>query len=338
MTATAQQHQATGSPRPAPAPAAAPGLPKPKPDPRYLALRNFALSMSVFNVFGYTVLGFEQPWLWPILSVLIAYADDMGFEMIRSWAYQREPRFRGNGLRGVYEFLLPAHITALAVTMLTYANNQYWPVAFGVLVGVGAKHVLQAPVYGKMRHFMNPSNLGITAVLLCFPSWASIAPPYEFTENANSYFRFMIPIIILTAGTVLNTMLTKKVPLILGWMGAFAIQAFVRHWIWDVSLWSALSLMTSVAFILFTNYMVTDPGTTPVRGRNQFMFGSSVAFVYGILMVFQVVYTLFFAVCIVCLARGLGWWAVHWLKAARERRAAGTMAEPVPDAAEVVAA
>ena len=30
-------------------------------DPRYLALRNFAISMSVFNVLGYAVLGFEQP-------------------------------------------------------------------------------------------------------------------------------------------------------------------------------------------------------------------------------------------------------------------------------------
>ena len=39
-------------------------------DPRYLALRNFAISMSVFNVLGYTVLGFEQPWAWPIFALL----------------------------------------------------------------------------------------------------------------------------------------------------------------------------------------------------------------------------------------------------------------------------
>ena len=295
---------------------------KAKRDPRYLALRNFAMSMSAFNIFGYTLLGFEQPWLWPILAVIVAYATEITFEVISAWAYKRPIGFLGRGFRGVYEFLLPAHITALAVNMLIYTNNQFWPVAFGVIVGVSAKHVLRAPIAGRMKHYMNPSNFGITAVLLCFSSWTSLAPAYEFTEIANTYFRVMIPIVIITAGTVLNAMLTKKVPLIVGWMGAFAIQAFLRHWIWHVSLYSALGLMTGVAFVLFTNYMITDPGTTPFKARPQFMFGSSVAVVYGILMQLNVVYTMFFAVCIVCLARGLGWWVAHFIKLSKERRAA----------------
>jgi hypothetical protein len=45
--------------------------------------------------------------------------------------------------------------------------------------------------------------------------------------------------------------------------------------------------------------------------------------VYGILMLFNVVYTLFFSVCIVCLARGLYWW-VRALMARRRERAART--------------
>ena len=302
--------------------AATPAPAKKKPDPRYLALRNFAMSISAFNIFGYTLLGFEQPWIWPIFAVLVAYATEITFEIISAWAYKRPVAFVGRGFRGLYEFLLPAHITALAVNMLTYANNQFWPVAFGVIVGVAAKHVLRAPIAGRMKHYMNPSNFGITAVLLAFPAWASIAPPYEFTEIANTFFRVMIPIVIVTAGTVLNGLLTKKIPLIVGWLGAFAIQAFIRHWIWHVALYSALGAMTGVAFVLFTNYMITDPGTTPFKARAQFMFGSSVAIVYGIMMQLNIVYTLFFAVCAVCLIRGLGWWAAHFIKKGKERRAA----------------
>ncbi len=301
----------------APAPAG-----KPKADPRYIALRNFAMSISVLNIFGYAWLGFEQPWLWPILSILVGYATEIVFESISAWVYRRPAKFRGNGLRGLYEALLPSHITALAVSMLLYANNQFWPVAFGVVVGVSAKHVLQAPINGRMRHFMNPSNFGITAVLLCFSHWASIAPPYQFTENANTFFRVMIPLVIVTAGTVINAMLTRKIPLIVGWLGGFAIQAFVRHWIWDVSLFSALGAMTGVAFVLFTNYMITDPGTSPAKARNQFMFGSSVAFVYAVMMQFNVVYTLFFATTAVCGLRGLGWWAAHFIARSKQRRAA----------------
>jgi enediyne biosynthesis protein E5 len=333
MTATTLPVAPAQAPTPTTAPVPAGKTKRPK-DPRYLALRNFAMSISVFNIFGYTLLGFEQPWLWPFLALATGYTTEIVFELISAWAEKTTPRFRGNGPRGLMEFLLPAHITSLAVNMLLYANNQFWPVALGVVIGVSGKHVLKAPIAGRVRHYMNPSNLGISVVLLAMGSWVSIAPPYQFTEWANTYFKVMIPLVIITAGTVLNGMLTRKIPLIVGWLGAFAIQSFVRHWLWGVQLNTALSVMTGVAFVLFTNYMITDPGTTPSKARAQFMFGSSVAFVYGALMVFNVVYTLFFAVCIVCGARGLGWWVAHFRQRAREKRVASALAAEAAEAAE----
>ena len=283
-----------------------------KRDPRYLALRNFAISMSVFNILGYTILGFEQPWTFPLFALAIGYACEITIELIAAWAGNRRPAFTGHGAWGMYTFLLPTHITALAVNMLLYANDRFAAIAFGVVVAIGQKAILRAPIMGRMRHFMNPSNFGITISLLAF-SWVNMAPPYHFTENVPDVFRLMVPTIIITAGTVLNTMLTKKVPLIVGWVGGFVIQALLRHYIWDVALWGALAPMTGVAFVLYTNYMITDPGTTPSKGRNQFMFGSGVAMVYGVLMLFNVVYTLFFATCLVCLFRG-GYWWLRWLR------------------------
>lgn len=305
-------------------PAQRPTVPRVDPgDPRYKALRNFAISMSVFNILGYTVLGFEQPWTWPLFALAIGYATEMTAELIAAWAERRRPGFAGNGMWGVYTFLLPTHITALACNMLLYANSRFWPIAFAVVVAVGQKAVLRAPIRGRVRHFMNPSNFGITITLLAF-SWVNVAPPYHFTENIPDVFRLMLPAVIVTAGTVLNAMLTRKVPLIMGWAGGFVIQALVRHYVWGVALWAALGMMTGVAFVLFTNYMITDPGTTPTAGRPQFMFGASVATVYGVLMLFNVVYTLFFAVTIVCFARGLMWWVMHLVERRRSRRA------PVP--------
>jgi hypothetical protein len=280
-------------------------------DPRYLALRNFAISMSIFNILGYTVLGFEQPWTWPLFALAVGYSLELTIEWVSAWSGRRRPAFAGNGGWGLYTFLLPTHITALACNMLLYANIHFWPIAFAVVVAIGQKAVIRAPIKGRFRHFLNPSNFGITVTLLAF-SWVNIAPPYHFTENVPDTFRLMVPLIIATAGTVLNSLLTKKVMLIMGWVGGFVIQALIRHYVWDVALWAALIPMTGVAFILFTNYMITDPGTTPSTGRAMFMFGASVATVYGILMLFNVVYTLFFAVTIVCVARGLYWW-MRWL-------------------------
>ena len=67
----------------------------------------------------------------------------------------------------------------------------------------------------------------------------------------------------------LNTVYTKRVPLLLAWIVAFAAQAVVRWLVFGTPLASALLPMTGVAFVLFTFYMVTDPSTTPLSTRAQ---------------------------------------------------------------------
>jgi hypothetical protein len=69
--------------------------------------------------------------------------------------------------------------------------------------------------------------------------------------------------------------------------------------------------MTGVAFVLYTNYMVTDPGTTPSKPGSQFAFGAGVAITYGALTAAHVAYGLFFATALVCLIRGAFLWALH---------------------------
>lgn len=293
-------------------------------DPRILALRRFAISITVFNILGYLWFGFEQPWLWPFMALGTAYAVDILLELLSSWAEHRGPQFRGRGFRGLVDYLLPAHITALAVNMLLYANDRAWLVIFAVVVAVSQKTLLRAPLRGKMRHFMNPSNFGITVTLLLF-SWCSIAPPYEFTENIDTPARWIVPAAILISGTMLNAKLTRKMPLIGGWLGAFAAQAILRHFLFGTAWVSALVTMTGVAFVLFTNYMITDPGTTPMRPRDQVVFGAGTGVVYGVLMALHVVYGLFFAVTIVCLITGVFRWIIA-IRAALRRRAASPVA------------
>jgi Na+-translocating ferredoxin:NAD+ oxidoreductase RnfD subunit len=142
-------------------------------------------------------------------------------------------------------------------------------------------------------------------VLLLFP-WVGIAPPYEFTEWISGPWDALVPALLLVAGTMLNATLTRKIPLILGWTGGFVAQALVRDVFTDISLVSALLPVTGVAFVLFTNYMITDPGTTPVSTRNQVAFGVATAATYGVLVAAHVVFGLFFALVIVCALRGVG--------------------------------
>jgi hypothetical protein len=296
-----------------------------KPDLRLGALRRFAIAITILNVLGHTVLGFEQSWAYPLVALATAYSLEILLELVDARVHRRPPRYIG-GARNLVDFLLSAHITGMAVNMLLYANARLLPIVFAVAVAIGSKAIFRAPVGNGSRHFMNPSNFGITLTLLAFP-WVSIAPPYHFTENLDRIGDWLLPGLIILSGSFLNSRFTGKFPLIVGWVGGFVAQAFMRSLIFGTPLTAALLPMTGLAFILFTFYMVTDPGTTPMEPRAQALFGISVAAVYGLLMTVHVVFTLFFALTLVCIVRGLNLHAQAWL--ARRASAATTAQVPM---------
>jgi Na+-translocating ferredoxin:NAD+ oxidoreductase RnfD subunit len=261
-------------------------------DMRIAALSRFAIAITVFNILGHFVLGFEQSWLQPLVSLATAYTLELVLELVSSKVEKRSPRYKG-GFKNLMHFLLSAHITGLAVAMLLYANEALWPVMFGTSVAIASKTIFKVMVNGRLRHFLNPSNTGIATTLLLFP-WVGIAPPYHFTENLVGVGDWVLPAIIVMSGTFLNAKFTARVPLILAWVGGFALQAAIRNVIFAAP-WAATFLpMTGVAFMLFTFYMVSDPGTTPFSKRGQVIFGLSAATVYGLLIVFHIVFGLFF--------------------------------------------
>ena len=284
-------------------------------------LRRFAVAITVLNILGHTYLGFEQSWAHPIASVLTAYAVELLLELVDARSNRRAPKFAGGGARRFIDFLLPAHITGFACAMLLYSNERLGPVVFASAVAICSKALLRARAGRGARHFFNPSNFGITVTLLVFP-WVGIAQPYQFTEGMTGAGDWALPALIVCTGTFLNARFTRRLPLIAAWLCGFAAQAALRSIFLDTPLVSALLPMTGVAFILYTFYMVTDPSTTPSSRGGQITFGLSVAAVYGLLLVVHVVFGLFFALSIVCAARGLCMYYEAWAKS-REGREAG---------------
>lgn len=285
---------------------------------RIAALRRFAFGISALTVVGHLWLGLEQSWLQVLVSLATCYGAELTLEAVDAAAAGRSPRFRG-GARTVLDFLLPAHITALAIALLLYPADRLWPFVLAGVVAVGSKSIFRAPIGNASRHFLNPSNFGMAVTLLLLPS-VGIAPPYHFTENVSGWLDWAVPVFILCTGTLLNVKLTGKPPLILAWLLAFVLQAVVRHLLFGNSLVAGLVPMTGVAFLLFTFYMVTDPGTTPVAWRSQVVFGAAVAAMYGVLMAFHVVFGLFFALAVVSLTRGAALHVLAYRRRVAERR------------------
>ena len=266
-------------------------------------LRRFAVAITVFNLLGHTVFGFEQSPLQPIVALATAYGVELLLEFIDARARGRPPRFAG-GVHNLVESLLSAHITGLAVAMLLYANDRLLVIAFAAAVAIASKAVFRVRVGSGRLHFLNPSNFGITLTLLLFP-WVGIAPPYHFTENLFGPGDWILPGLIILSGSFLNARFTHRLPLIAGWLGGFVLQAWVRSELFGTPLAAALLPMTGLAFILFTFYMITDPATTPHALRPQLAFGGLVATAYGLLVSAHIVFDLFFALTIVCTLRGL---------------------------------
>ncbi|HTU73909.1 MAG TPA: RnfABCDGE type electron transport complex subunit D [Trebonia sp.] len=288
---------------------------KPK-DKRVAALTRFAISITAFNIIGRLWLGFETSWAALVLCLLTAYACELLLESVDAASHRRRPRYVG-GVKQAVIFLLPAHIGATAISMLIYPSEDLWPFAFASAVAVCSKYLIQAPINGRMRHVLNPSNVGISAVLLIF-SWVGVGLPYQFTETTDGILAWIIPLAVFSSGLMLNWKLTGKMPLVLGWAGGFALQAILRGLDPSISVRGALAPMTGLAFLLFTTYMITDPSTSPVRPRNQVIFGLACAGGYAAFMIAHIVYGIFYSVVIVCAIRGTYHWVIYW-RARRQR-------------------
>ncbi len=272
------------------------------PNMRLAALRRFAITISVLNVLGHTVLGFENSWAQMVVALGTSYLTELLLEVVDASASGRPRRFEG-GIVNFIDFLLPAHISGLAVSMLLYTGELLLPFVFAAAVAIASKALFTFPVNDSERHFLNPSNTGIALTVFLFPTIAPIMP-WQFTESLSDGPSRIFPVIVICLGAFMNWRYTRRMPLILAWVLMFAVQGVVRCLINDLPLTVGLVPLTGVSFLLFTFYMVTDPGATPSNSREQILFGAGIAVVYCLLILTHVEFGFFYSLFIVSFLRG----------------------------------
>jgi len=271
-------------------------------------LRRFSVGITVLTIVGHAYLGFEMSYAVPLVALATGYSMQIFLEILDAKCSRRRLRFSG-GLRPFVDFLLSAHISSLAVAMLLYANDRLWVIAFAVSVAIASKTVFRAPVGLGTRHFFNPSNLALSVTLTVFP-WVGLGLPYQFTEALTGAGDWILYGILFCLGSFLNARFTKRVPVVVAFLGAFVLQAILRALWFGTPILAGLAPVTGVMAVLYVFFMVPDPATTPVRPLAQVAFGVSVAAVYAVFMMLHIVYGLFFALTVVCAARGIGLYAL----------------------------
>lgn len=306
----------------APAPASHPSLaslalyPQNNPKYRLMALWYFCTLMTVWNILGRTVLGFEQSFLQYFVAVGTAIAMQIFLEWVDARANARTPRYRG-GLANFLNTLPPAIIAGSACSMLLFPNDRLWPFAFAAALSIGSKVLFRAPLgNGATQHVFNPSNLGVTVTLLLLP-WVGVAPPYHFANRVEGVANLVIPVFILATGIFLHWMFTKRLPLIVSFLSAFVLQGLVRSWLFGSPWYVPLMPMLGAAFVVFTLYMIPDPATSPIGWKEQVAFGAAIPLVYAFLISNHQVYGVFVSLVIVTALRA-GWMYLQdWLAARR---------------------
>lgn len=294
--------------------------PNKNPKLRLFALWYFTILMIVWNILGQTYLGFEQSWATPCAGVGAAIVMQLLLEWVDATAKNRELRFVG-GWGKFLNFLPAAIIPGFACAMLLYANDRLWPIIFAVVLSIGSKVLIRAPVgQGRTQHFFNPSNLGVALTLVIFPQ-VGFAPPYQFTENLSGNWEYLLPLLVLFSGVIIHGCFTGRLPLVAAWIIGFAVQGQIRAYLSGTPFLVPLTPMTSAAFIVFTLYMVPDPATTPLKPGRQTVFGFAVALVYGIIQMLHLVFGLFFALLVVSAVRGI---SLHLYYALKSREPALT--------------
>lgn len=277
--------------------------PKGSPQRRMFALWYFGWLILLWTIAGHTFLGFEQAWAAPFAGVSAAVAMTGLGEYLRAWAQGEKPRYLG-GITPFASTFIPALIPGLAVAMLLYPNERLIPIVFASALSIASKALIRVPFGNGTQHVFNPSNFGITITLLLFPS-VGLAPPYHFTENLIGAAHWLLPLAILISGLVVHGFATGRLPLCAAWITGFVAQGLVRSFVFGIPWNVPLMPMTSAAFILFTLYMIPDPATTPLRTRNQILFGFSLAAIYGVLISVHVVFGLFIALFVMSGLRAL---------------------------------
>jgi hypothetical protein len=282
--------------------------PHKNPKLRLLALWYFTALITVWNILGHTILGFEQSHAAPFVGVGTAIFLQYFLEWVDARAKNREVRWAGSWANFFN-----------ACSMLLYPNERLWPIAFAVVLSISSKVLIRAPVGGgRTQHIFNPSNFGIAMTLVLFPQ-VGFAPPYHFTENLVGVWHWILPVFILFTGVIIHGFFTGRLPLVAAWLIGFALQGQIRALIYGFPPVVPLMPMTSAAFIVFTLYMVPDPATTPLNPWRQALFGFSVAMVYGYIQILHLVFGLFFALITVCAIRGI---SLHLYFAFKSRKPA----------------
>jgi Na+-translocating ferredoxin:NAD+ oxidoreductase RnfD subunit len=179
-----------------------------------------------------------------------------------------------------------AYITGISVGILL-RSPFIWPYVLGSFVSIASKYVLRV----KGRHLWNPSNFGVSAVLLLAPATASVLS----IQWGNTLW----PMVVIWMLGTLIVWRVGRLHISATYVASFVLFSFVRSAMTGTPWLANVAPLTGPMYQLFVFFMVTDPKTTVGPKWAQAVVVFIVALVEMLLRLAEVVYAPFYALFIV---------------------------------------
>ena len=179
-----------------------------------------------------------------------------------------------------------AYITGISVGILV-RSPFLWPYALASLISIASKYVLRL----NGRHLWNPSNFGVSAVLLLAPATVSLLS----IQWGNTIW----PMIVIWILGFVIVWRVGRLHISATYVASFFLLSFVRSAVTGNPWLASVAPITGPMYQLFIFFMITDPKTTvrPIWGQMVVVF--LVAVVEMLLRLAQVVYAPFYALFLV---------------------------------------
>jgi len=164
--------------------------------------------------------------------------------------------------------LQSAYISGTSLTILLRPQDGLiWPFVVGAMLSIVAKYVLRY----RGRHLWNPSNLGISALLLLAPAQVAVLSHELGNDLMGNAVIWGVGLLVVSRAKVLHVSLT--------YAAAFIALAVLRSFIVDTPVLAEIAPITGPMYQLLCFFMLTDPPTSVSTKRGRIIVVLAIAVV-----------------------------------------------------------
>ena len=240
------------------------------------------------------LLTIDNRFLPPILITSILVGANLSFGILEGWERTAlaivvaigAELVLGRITYGKWPHPASAYISGISAGILV-RSPFLWPYFFTSFISILSKYVLRL----KGRHIWNPTNFGVSAMVLLAPATVTVL--------SIQWGNAVAPMVIIWLLGAVIVWRVGRAHISATYVVAFLVFSFVRSAVTGTPWLAAVAPITGPMYQLFIFFMITDPRTTVRSKLGQCVVVVIVAFVEMLMRLAEVVYAPFYALFIV---------------------------------------